>query len=56
MVKKHYKQNNGKLAVWGSIKNYIFKYDDKSIAFDIKGNIIKDKIDVVENVAFIRVK
>lgn len=38
----HYAQNEGKLAIWGEIKRYHFRYkaDCPAIIFDTDGNII----------------
>ncbi|GAB6073612.1 hypothetical protein [Nautilia lithotrophica] len=41
-VKKHYKENNGKLKLWGNIQNYIYKSDrfNKYLVIDKDGNVI----------------
>jgi hypothetical protein len=43
-IRNHYKNNNGKLKMWGKISNYIYKSEwfDKYLVFDIKGNIIEE--------------
>ncbi len=46
-VKKHYKENNGKIELWGKIKHYVYKSDwfNKYLIIDIDGNIITEVYD-----------
>ncbi len=46
IIKKHYKEHDGKLPVWGAIKRYVYFYDKskKPIVFDPKGNIVSEPI------------
>jgi len=42
-VRSHYKENNGKLNVWGDIINYNYHhYNGKQYVFDKNGNVIDD--------------
>lgn len=43
-VKKHYKENSGKIELWGKIKHYVYKSDwfDNYLIIDIYGNIINE--------------
>lgn len=56
IVKKHYKEHDGKLPVWGEIKRYVYFYDrgKKPIVFDPEGNIISEPIKYSE--AWLEVK
>jgi len=56
-VKKHYKENSGKLKLWGNIQNYIYKSDsfDKYLVIDKDGNVINQMDEFNLSIAKIQV-
>jgi hypothetical protein len=43
MVKHHYAENNGQLAVWGNIQSYIYShFDGEVFVFDCEGSLLDD--------------
>ncbi len=55
-IKSHYKNNNGKLDMWGKIDSYIYHQNrNKKYTFDTKGNLIKDAQHIIESHATIEV-
>jgi len=54
-VKKHYKENQGKLPMWGKIHNYVYHHiDGKSYIFDKDGNL-KDNDKIIESEATLKI-
>ncbi|AZV46110.1 hypothetical protein C3L23_02130 [Nautilia sp. PV-1] len=56
-VKKHYKENNGKLELWGNIQNYIYKSEwfDKYLVIDKDGNVINQMDEFNPSKAFLKI-
>ena len=56
-IKNHYKENNGKLKMWGKIINYVYKSDafKKYLIFDTEGNITQKTNDFTPANATIKV-
>jgi len=56
-VKKHYKENSGKLELWGKIQNYIYKSDwfDKYLVIDKDGNVINQMDEFNPSRAFLKI-
>ena len=46
LVKKHYKEHNGKLPLWGTIKRYVYYFDnDKTpVIFNSQGEIVSEPV------------
>jgi len=43
IVKKHFKEKNGKLPIWGDIVNYVYHHSDgKAYVFSPNGTLDKD--------------
>ena len=51
MIKEHYTDTEGKLPLWGVIKNYILHIYDKTYLFDTNGVLIETNPQISENKA-----
>ena len=57
MVGKHYLVNNGELAMWGRIENYVYHhYDGKKYVFDGDGCLLEDAKEIFESRATLSLK
>ena len=53
-VKKHYKENNGKLEIWGNIQSYQYHINKEIYIFNSTGTIIKVEL-AKESIAIIKI-
>ena len=50
VVKDHYKKTEGKIPIWGKIKNYVYYHKDgKAYVFDTDGNLIDTNEEICES-------
>lgn len=55
-ISNHYKDTKGDIGIWGKTVNYVFHHNGNEYKFDTEGNRIDDDIDIVENIATLRLK
>jgi hypothetical protein len=55
-IRRHYEENDGRLAVWGEIKRYVYHDPEgNEICYGVDGTMLERACDVEENSASLRV-
>lgn len=54
-IQEHYLDSDGKLLIWGDIKNYVLHFNGKSYLFDTDGSYIGENDTVRENQAVLSI-
>ena len=56
IVKKHYKENEGKLPIWGNIDNYFYHHKDGKVYTFDKNGLMVENDNIIESIATLSIK